>query len=65
MEPLWGEIARQGPFVAVLVFFLWGFIKDPPWWVTGREYRAKSQSHDEYKVLAFQLLKVAEKAVKP
>lgn len=52
-------LQSQGPLVAMLLFFLWGFVKK--WWVFGWTYDEKAKSHDEYKALALKLAGVAER----
>ena len=61
MDTLLQTLASQGPLVAMLLFFLLGFVKR--WWVLGWTYDEKAKSHDEYKALALKLLNVAERAV--
>lgn len=60
MEQTFAELAKQGPLVLVLSFFLYGFWKK--WWVFGYQLEEQKRRGDEWKARALRALGVAETA---
>ena len=61
MEDIWRSLASQGPLVALLAFFLYGFWRG--WWVFAREFESVKAQSLEWKNKAEQATELAEKSV--
>ena len=61
MDQAWRDLLSQGPLVAMLIFFLYGFWRG--WWVFGREFENLRESAGEWKSKAERATDLAEKSV--
>lgn len=61
MDELWTTAVRELSVAALLMGFLMGFVRK--WWVLGWHYDETVKDRDEWKELALQNLRIAEKAV--
>lgn len=61
METAWKDLLGQGPLVAVLTLFLYGFWRG--WWVFGREVKETKDRCTEWQTKAERATELAEKSV--
>lgn len=61
MDTLWTTLADQGPLVALLLMFLYGFYKE--WWVMGKQVARERAEKEEWKRLASQGTRYAEETL--
>ena len=57
----WGDLAGQGPVIALLLGFLFGFSKE--YWVFGWTYKAIKEDRDYWRDQAVKQLETVDKAI--
>lgn len=57
------ELVKDLTFSGLLIFFIYGGLKEKPWWVFGWTYRATLEEKKEFKEMAFRLMNPLERTL--